>query len=998
MQSTPLTRPMPAISPAQGAASRYMPCAASGAISRNGVPGSSSMRTRSRGRSLPRAVCLARAASPPPAAARSICSRRSSTSARIAAALAWNSALRGLRRVAILLMSRGFVLLDVLVDVLLKERRGPGRAARVLSGAVSGGLLLGEAELGLHLVANLELLELAGHRHREAAHELDVARHLVVRDLTLAERAHLVFGELLAGLGDDPRAQLFAEARVRPADPLHVLHLRVPVQELLDLARVDVLAAADHHVLDAADDVDVALGVHRREIAGVQPAVLVDRLGGARLVFPVAVHHAVAAGAELAGHARRDRRAGVRVDDLDLDVRLHGADGGHALVERRVGPALATDRAGLGHAVGNRHLGHVHVADDPLHHLGRARRAGHDAGAQAGQVELLEARMVELGDEHRRHAVQAGAVLGLHRLEHGQRVERVVRVDDAAAVRDAGQVAEHHAEAVVQRHRNAEPVRRREAHAFADEEAVVQDVAVRQRRALREARGAAGELDVDRVGGLQGLLHLGHARVGRVAAGQQIREALQAGLLLALAGHVDPDHAAQMRQPRRRELARHAMRMLRREFAQHAQVVAGLEARHRHQRAAADLVQRVFELRGAVRRVDVDQDQAGLRGRELHQHPLHVVVRPDADPLARRESALEQRAGEPGRLGRERSVAVAPLLVRAHQRVAFRLARSHRVEEVADRLLDQRHVGRAAVIALGKSGGGHAHVSLSGRRRGKRSRGRNPAPRRAVRVARLHPGASHLQSQWSQIMPTSAAPNAVTRRTGPGPTARAATPMAFVRAVAAAYARYGLRPDAALRHARIAPRELAQADARVTAAQFEALSAFAMQELDDEALGWFSRRLPWGSYGLLCRASVTAPTLGIALKRWCRQHRLLTDDVLLQLETGPAGARLQVAERRPLRHQREFCLVTLLRYLHGFACWAVDSRIALREAAFPFPAPPHAQVYPLLFPGPVRFDAEAASLAFDPRYLALPLVRDEAATRAMLQRALPLTRSEERRV
>ncbi|MBS0318051.1 MAG: AraC family transcriptional regulator, partial [Proteobacteria bacterium] len=161
--------------------------------------------------------------------------------------------------------------------------------------------------------------------------------------------------------------------------------------------------------------------------------------------------------------------------------------------------------------------------------------------------------------------------------------------------------------------------------------------------------------------------------------------------------------------------------------------------------------------------------------------------------------------------------------------------------------------------------------------------------------------------------------------------------------------------------------------------------------LDDEALGWFSRRLPWGSYGLLCRASVTAPTLGVALKRWCRQHRLLTDDVLLQLETGPAGARLQVAERRPLRHQREFCLVTLLRYLHGFACWAVDSRIALREATFPFPAPLHAQVYPLLFPGPVRFEAEAAGLVFDPRYLALPLVRDEAATRAMLQRALPLT-------
>ena len=62
--------------------------AASGASSRNGVPGSSSICTRSRGSSLPRAVCLARAASPPPWATRSMWVRRSSTSARMAVALA----------------------------------------------------------------------------------------------------------------------------------------------------------------------------------------------------------------------------------------------------------------------------------------------------------------------------------------------------------------------------------------------------------------------------------------------------------------------------------------------------------------------------------------------------------------------------------------------------------------------------------------------------------------------------------------------------------------------------------------------------------------------------------------------------------------------------------------------------------------------------------------------------------------------------------------------
>ena len=94
-----------------------------------------------------------------------------------------------------------------------------------------------------------------------------------------------------------------------------------------------------------------------------------------------------------------------------------------------------------------------------------------------------------------------------------------------------------------------------------------------------------------------------------------------------------------------------------------------------------------------------------------------------------------------------------------------------------------------------------------------------------------------------------------------------ATPIAFVRAVVLAYTQRGLDPSAALKQAQIAPTTLHRTDGRITAAQLEEVSAHAMRELDDEALGWFSRRLPWGSYGMLARASSGAPTLGVALKR-----------------------------------------------------------------------------------------------------------------------------------
>ncbi|WP_408530080.1 AraC family transcriptional regulator [Paraburkholderia nemoris] len=220
---------------------------------------------------------------------------------------------------------------------------------------------------------------------------------------------------------------------------------------------------------------------------------------------------------------------------------------------------------------------------------------------------------------------------------------------------------------------------------------------------------------------------------------------------------------------------------------------------------------------------------------------------------------------------------------------------------------------------------------------------------------------------------------------------RAATPMAFVNAVLRGYRKYGVDPSDALREAQIAPPLLNEPGACVTASQFEALCRVAMQQLDDEALGWFSRRLSWGSYGLLCRASLTSPNLGVALKRWCRHHRLLTGNIILELVIENGVATLQIEERRRFGALREFCLVTSLRYMHGYACWLIDSQIPLIETDFPFPRPSHGSVHSLLFPGPVHFAQDRARMRFAAQYLTLPPRRDERALRTMLQHALPLT-------
>src|SRR4051812_1756458 len=235
-----------------------------------------------------------------------------------------------------------------------------------------------------------------------------------------------------------------------------------------------------------------------------------------------------------------------------------------------------------------------------------------------------------------------------------------------------------------------------------------------------------------------------------------------------------------------------------------------------------------------------------------------------------------------------------------------------------------------------------------------------------------------------------------TRRAASTPAA--VTPIAFARAIVAAYRRQGRAPDAALRLAQIAPAALHKPEGRMTARQMEILSGAAMQELDDEGLGAFSRRLPWGSYGMLARASLTAPNLGVALKRWCRHHGLLTEDVHLSLTVTGSSVSIAIEERVPLPPElRELSLAFLLRNIHGLACWYVDSRIPLQGASFPLARPPHADAYAHMFPGPLEFGAARAQIRFDAEYLKLPLRRDEKALAAMLQRALAITVRQYRR-
>ena len=300
------------------------------------------------------------------------------------------------------------------------------------------------------------------------------------------------------------------------------------------------------------------------------------------------------------------------------------------------------------------------------------------------EVEFGELGMVELGDEHGGHAVERGAALLGDGLQGGQGIEGFGGIDHGRAMGQAAEIAHHHAEAVIERHGNAQPVVGREPEPAGHEVAVVQDVVVAERGALGVPGGARGELDVDGVVELQLRADLGQPHPLGVAAG--------------LGDVVEIEHARRLLGSQAHDVLEMGQLARLHQVGGDLEVVRGLERRRQHQRLALDLVHRVFELGAAVGRVDVDQHQPRLGGGELGQGPFRAVGRPHADAVAGLQPERQQAGREIVDAAAELAPAPAHVLLAHHQRLAVAPGLDRAVEEGADGLAQELLVGNAVIV------------------------------------------------------------------------------------------------------------------------------------------------------------------------------------------------------------------------------------------------------------------------------------------------------------
>lgn len=208
----------------------------------------------------------------------------------------------------------------------------------------------------------------------------------------------------------------------------------------------------------------------------------------------------------------------------------------------------------------------------------------------------------------------------------------------------------------------------------------------------------------------------------------------------------------------------------------------------------------------------------------------------------------------------------------------------------------------------------------------------------------------------------------------------------FVTGMLAGLQRAGRDPAPLLAAAGIAPATLGDPAARIPLAAYADLYNRVAAALDDEAFGLFSAPMRCGGFEFLARALVSAHTLEDAMQRMARYLRVLLPDLAVGIERRGGHAWLRIEETRALAPGpgRVFAFEWLLRLSHGLACWLAGRGLALDAVAFPYPRPPHAADYALIYTANSTFGARRLEARFQANLLDLPVRRDEAALTTFL--------------
>lgn len=208
----------------------------------------------------------------------------------------------------------------------------------------------------------------------------------------------------------------------------------------------------------------------------------------------------------------------------------------------------------------------------------------------------------------------------------------------------------------------------------------------------------------------------------------------------------------------------------------------------------------------------------------------------------------------------------------------------------------------------------------------------------------------------------------------------------FVQATLKHAVAQGLDPARLLRDNRISPRLLKEENARISIERYADLQVSIMLAMQDESMGYASRRMPPGCWAMMCHAVIGAEFLGQALSRYCRFWQLFEFDFQLLLEDETDTARVQLLTAGDDGASDSFMCEMGLFQTHRFASWLVQEHLPMLRVQFSFAPSAEAQDYRRMFlANPVEFEQDVTQIVMSRSLLDKPVLQNEASLRHFLR-------------
>ncbi|MCB1676249.1 MAG: AraC family transcriptional regulator [Halioglobus sp.] len=208
----------------------------------------------------------------------------------------------------------------------------------------------------------------------------------------------------------------------------------------------------------------------------------------------------------------------------------------------------------------------------------------------------------------------------------------------------------------------------------------------------------------------------------------------------------------------------------------------------------------------------------------------------------------------------------------------------------------------------------------------------------------------------------------------------------FVRAVLRHAVSSGLDPAGLLRKNRISARLLLEDSARISIERFADLQVDTMLAMQDEALGYASRRMPIGSWSMMCHAVIGCETLGQALSRYCRFYQLFDFGVHPHLLTQAEQTSIRLVNADPDWQCDPYFSEWGLFNVHRFGSWLVQEHLPIRVVRLACPPTAQAIDYRHMFLAhPVRFGQDCTELVLPSALLDKRVTQNEQSLRHFLR-------------